>query len=139
VSIGCNAIKVAAIPTVQSLVMTRSGLALFVADFFQPVNDFAVERFLNRDVRHGCGWRGAVPVLLAGRKPDDVPRPDFLNRAAPALCAPAASRDNQGLTQRMCVPSGAGARLKCNDCAVDTRRIGSLKRRVDARGAGEPI
>ena len=27
-------------------------------------------------MRHGGGGRRAVPVLLAGRKPDDVARPD---------------------------------------------------------------
>jgi hypothetical protein len=50
---------------------------LFVADLFHPVNRFAVELFLNGDVRHGRGWRGAVPMLLARREPDYVSRSDF--------------------------------------------------------------
>src|SRR6266566_9842624 len=37
----------------------RSGLVLFVADLFHPVGGLAVELFLNGDVRHGRGCRGA--------------------------------------------------------------------------------
>jgi hypothetical protein len=36
-------------------------------------------------VRHGCGRRGAVPMLLTRRAPDHVTRPHFLDRASPAL------------------------------------------------------
>ena len=39
---------------------------------------------------HGRGPRGAVPTLLTWRKPDHVTRPDFLDRATPALYAVAA-------------------------------------------------
>jgi hypothetical protein len=45
---------------------------LFVADLFHPVDGLAVELFLNGDVGHGGGGRGPVPMLLAGREPDDV-------------------------------------------------------------------
>ena len=73
----------------KPLVVTRkvaaSRLILFVADLFHPVHGFAVELFLNGDVRHGRGGRRAVPVFLARRKPDHVARPDFFNRPAPAL------------------------------------------------------
>ena len=58
---------------------------LLVADLFHPVDDLAVQRFLNGDMRHCRRRRGAVPVLLAGRKPDHVAWPDFLDRPAPAL------------------------------------------------------
>jgi hypothetical protein len=33
-----------------------------VADLFHPVDDLAVERFLNCDMRHGGGWRGTMPM-----------------------------------------------------------------------------
>src|SRR6266542_2325113 len=58
---------------------------LFVADLFHPVHRLAVELFLNGDVRHGRGRRGAVPVLLTRREPYHVARPNLLDRAAPAL------------------------------------------------------
>ena len=85
---------------------------MFVADFFQPVDDFSVEGFLNGDVGHGGGGRSAVPVFFAGGEPDDVAGSDFLDGAAQALGAAAAGEDNQGLTQRMRVPGGAGAGFK---------------------------
>ncbi len=75
------------------------GLVLFVADLFHPVNHFAVERFLNGDVGHGRGWRGAVPMFLARREPDHVTGPNLFDRAAPTLRSLAASRDDQGLAQ----------------------------------------
>ena len=83
-----------------------AGLVLLVADLFHPVDGFAVELFLNGDVRHGRGWRGAVPVLLTRREPDHVARPNFLDRPAPALCPAATGRHDQGLAQRMGVPCG---------------------------------
>jgi hypothetical protein len=64
---------------------------LFVADLFHPVHGLAIEPFLNGDVRHGGGGCGAVPVLLTRRKPDDVARPNLLDRASPALRQPGAA------------------------------------------------
>ena len=93
---------------------------LFVADLFHPVDDLAVELFLNGDVRHGGGRRGAVPVLLAGREPDHIAGPDFLDRPALALRPAAAGRDDQGLAERMRVPCGARARLE-RDAGAGTR------------------
>src|ERR1039457_2379919 len=107
---------------------SRSSLVLFIADLFHPVNRFAVELFLNGDVRHGRGWRSAVPMLLARREPDHVTRTNFFDRAAPALHASAASRHDQRLTQRMGVPCGAGAGFKRDNCAGNPRGITSFKR-----------
>src|SRR6266567_9215429 len=73
----------------------RSGLVLFVADPFHPVGGLAVELFLNGDVRHGRSWRGTVPMFLTRREPDHVPRPNVLNRTAPALYPAAASCHDQ--------------------------------------------
>ena len=93
------------------IVFVRLGIrrVLFVGDVFQPVDHLAVELFLNGDVGHGGGWRGAVPVFFARRKPDHVAGADFLDRAAPALHAPAAGGHDQGLAQRVSMPGGAGA------------------------------
>ena len=74
-------------------------------------------------MRHGGRRRGAVPVLLAGRKPDDVAGPDFLDRAALALRPAAAGGDDQGLAERMGVPGGAGAGLEGDAGAADAGRI----------------
>src|SRR5436305_9880577 len=58
---------------------------LEVADLFHPFNLFPVERFLNRDVTHSTGCRGAVPMFLVGRKPHYVAGYDFFNPATFAL------------------------------------------------------
>ena len=73
------------------------------------------------------GWRGAVPVLLAGREPDDVSGPDFLDWAAPSLCQAGAGRDDESLTERMRVPCSARARLERYAGTLNKRRIGCLK------------
>src|SRR6516162_7906917 len=52
---------------------------LVVTHLLHPVDDLAVQCFLNRDVSHrGCGL-GAMPMLLARRRPDHVTRPDLLD------------------------------------------------------------
>ncbi len=99
------------------LLVCFGGLVLFVADLLHPVNHFAVERFLNGDVRHGRGGRGAMPMLFARREPDHVAGPNLLDRAAPTLRSPAASRNDQRLAKRMGVPCGSSARLERDDCA----------------------
>src|ERR1700730_18215635 len=90
-----------------------SGPVLVVADLFHPVGAFTVEPFHNGDVGHGRGRRGAVPMLLAGRKPDHVAWPDFLLGTAPSLRPPETRCDDQFLTEWMRVPCGAGTRLEC--------------------------
>ena len=61
----------------------RSAPVLLVAHLLHPVHNLAVERFLHGDMRHCRGRRRAVPVLLAGRKPDHIAGPDLLDRTAP--------------------------------------------------------
>ena len=61
---------------------------MVVADVLHPVDNFAVERFLNGDMRHGDCWTCTMPVFLSGLEPDDVARPDFFDRAAPPLDPP---------------------------------------------------
>ena len=64
-------------------------------------------------------------------------RPNFLSRAARALNPAETRRDDQGLTERMCVPSGAGSRLERDAGASHTCWFGRLEQRINANGAGE--
>ena len=121
------------------VVAPGSSAVLRIADVFQPVDDLAVKRFRNRNVCHRCGRRRAVPVLFARREPNDVPRPDLLDRPALALRKAAAGRHDQCLPQRMRVPGCARAGLERDAGAADARRIGRLEQRVDADRAGEPF
>src|SRR6266700_1920929 len=115
----------------------RSGLLLFVADLFHPVGGLAVETFLNGEVRHGRGWRGAVPMFLTRLEPDHVTRPNFLDRTTPALDPAAASRHDQGLAQRVAVPCGPSAGLERDTCADRACRLGCLEQGVNAYRAGK--
>src|SRR6266571_7804689 len=118
---------------------TFSSAVLFIADFFHPINDIAVEIFLNGNVRHGRGRRRAVPMLLARRKPNHVARTNFFNRAAFALNASTAGSNNQSLAERMRVPSRACARLEGETCAGYACRSGSAEQWINPHRAGEPI
>src|SRR4051812_8220226 len=97
-------------------------LVLLVGDLLEPFDGLAVERLLNRDVRHGCRPRRAVPVLLVGPDGHDVAGADLLYPAAPALVETAARRDDQCLTERVRVPVAARARLERDVRAGRTRR-----------------
>src|SRR5437667_6431393 len=76
---------------------------LLVADLFHPVDDLAIERFLNGDVCHCCGWRSAMPMFLVRRKRDHIPWTDFFDRATLALSTTAPGCPGQGLPQRMLI------------------------------------
>src|SRR5258708_31665898 len=76
-----------------------------------PIDNLAVELFLNGNMCHGRRRRGAMPVLLAGREPDHITRPDFLGRTAFALDPAAARRDDERLTERVRMPRSPGPRL----------------------------
>src|SRR5690348_11617450 len=110
---------------------------LLIANLFHPVGGFAVELFLDRDVRHGRGWTGSVPMLLSRREPDHVARTNFLNRTAPALCPAAAGRHDQSLAQRVRVPSCPSAGFERNTGADRARRGVRLEQRVNTHSAGE--
>src|SRR5215469_3656603 len=96
----------------RSLRLPRLGAILRVTNVFQPIDNLAVKRFGDRDVRHCRGRSCTMPVLLARREPDNVARPDLLNRPALALREAAACRHDQRLTERMRVPGGARAGFK---------------------------
>src|SRR5205085_7413117 len=110
-----------------------------VGDLLHPINRFAVELLLNGDVRHRRRCRRPVPVLFAGRKPDHVTGPDFLDRPAPALRPAAAGRHDQGLAERVRVPRGPGTRLESDAGPAHAARFGRVEERVDPNRAGEPI
>src|SRR5688500_14894252 len=95
-----------------SILLLLSALILFVADLFQPVGRLAVELFHNGDVGHGRGWCSPVPMLFTRWEPDHVTRPNFLNRASPALGQAKTGRYDQGLAQRVGVPGCPSARLE---------------------------
>ena len=112
---------------------------LLIADLFQPVDYLAVLLFLNGDVRHARGRRGSMPVFLAGREPDHITRPNFLDRAAPALCQTAASGDDKSLAERVRVPCRSRARLERYAGALNKCRIRRLKKWINPNRSCEPF
>ena len=117
-----------------------SGLAvLLVADVLHPVHDLAIELLLSGDVRHGGGWRGAVPVFLTRLEPDHVAGPDFLDGPADTLDAAPARDDDQRLAQRMGMPCGAGAGLERDDRGSRASRVIRLEQGIDAHRASKPV
>src|SRR2546423_9115353 len=110
---------------------------LFVADLFHPVDGLAVELLLDGDMSHCRRGRCSMPVLLTGRKPDDIARPDFLDGPTPMLRPAAAGRHNQCLTEWMSVPCGPCARFERDAGASAACGFGYLEQGVNADAAGE--
>ncbi len=77
-----------------------------------PVDELTVELFLDGEMTHGRSRSGAVPVLLARRKPHDIARPDFLNGSTFALNPAKAGHNKERLPKRVCMPCAPRARLK---------------------------
>ncbi|HXP39554.1 MAG TPA: hypothetical protein VN833_04760 [Candidatus Acidoferrales bacterium] len=77
-------------------------------------------------------------MFLAGRETDEAAGTDLLDRAFPALRPAATSSDDENLTKRMRMPSGAVRGSKVT-LAPHQRRVRRLKKRIDPHGAGEPI
>src|SRR5690348_16432290 len=102
---------------------------LLVADLLHPIDRRAVELFLDGDVAHGRGRRGAVPMLLAGRDPDHITGANVLGRFPLALNPAATSSDDQGLTERMRVPRRARAGLEGDEVHTDTGRLRRIVQR----------
>ena len=121
------------------LITAVSRAILVIGDFFHPVNDFAVERFLNGDMRHGCCWSRAMPMLLAWRKQDHIAGTDLLNWTTLALRPAAAGYDDQRLTQRVCMPCSSSAGLERDTGASRACRGVCLKQGIDPYRAGKPI
>src|SRR5947207_14201233 len=85
---------------------------LFVTDRLHPIDGFAIQRFLNVDVRHSRGRCCSVPMLQARREPDHIARPYFLDEPIFPLNPAEAGGDDQRLAERVRMPSSAGARLE---------------------------
>src|SRR5436309_4475299 len=100
------------IPAPEDVLTIASLAVLIVSDVLHPLDHLAVELLLDGDVGHGRGRRRSVPVLLARREPDDVARPDLLDRAAPALHPAAPGRHDERLAERVSVPRRPCARLE---------------------------
>src|SRR5439155_26279152 len=81
--------------------------------------------------------RRAMPMLLAGRKPHDIARPDFFDGCTPALREPKAGRDDQRLAERMRMPCGTRTRLEGDARASNSRRLRGIEYRIDAPCSGE--
>src|SRR6266700_2083996 len=112
---------------------------LLIGNVLHPLDDFTIQRFLNGDVSHCSCRRRAVPMLLVRRKPDHIARMDLLNGTALALRPTKTRRNDQRLTEWMCMPGGAGTRVECYASATNTCRRARLEQRVDAHRAAKPI
>ena len=110
---------------------------LLIADVFHPLNDFSIQSLLNGYMRHRRSRTCAMPMLLTRRKPDHIARPNFLDRTALALNPPKTRRDDQRLTEWMCMPGGVSTRLERDTCATHTCRFGCLEQRINANCAGK--
>src|SRR5260221_709682 len=89
------------------LVLRRYSEIFFVGDLLHPGDVLAVERLLDRNVRHRFARRRAVPVLLVGRAPQHVTGVELEDWAALHLRPADAFGDDQGLAERMRVPGSA--------------------------------
>src|SRR5437773_8132138 len=76
-------------------------------------------------------------MFFTGREPDHIARPNFLDRSAPTLSPSESRRDEQRLTEWMCMPSGASTRLESDACPANTRRFGCLEQRVNPNCPGK--
>jgi hypothetical protein len=116
-----------------------TSVILFVADLFQPIDHLTVKRFLNGNMCH-CGCRrSAVPMLLVRRKPNHIAWPDFLDRAAATLRPAKTGRNDQRLTEWMCMPGGASTRPERDACTGHACRFGRLEQRVNSNPTRKPI
>lgn len=119
--------------------LARLGEIFQVGHGRHPVDGLPVEVLLDREMGHGRGGAGAVPVFFAGRKPDHIAGVDFLDRAAPALGAATAGGHDQSLAERVGVPRGAGAGLEGDAVAGRSGGRGGGKERIDPDDPCEPI
>jgi len=65
---------------------------LLVVDLLHPIDHLAVNALLDRDVSHGRSRACAMPVLLAGREPNEIAGADLLDGSAFSLNPAVASR-----------------------------------------------
>lgn len=88
-----------------------------------PFGSLAVECLGKSNVRHTHVLAGAMPMLGMGRDPDNITRPNLLNRTFPMLYEADTCGDDQRLAQRVGMPSRARARLEGNDPSTKAGRL----------------
>ena len=110
---------------------------MLLSDLLHPVDDLAVELFRNGDMRHTRDCRGSMPMFDARWNLNDIALLHFLNWAAPLLDQASPGRDDQRLSQRVDVRSGASARLECDNPTANARGIASLEWGMDTYGTLE--
>src|SRR5438067_1803703 len=84
---------------------------------------------------------GAAPCqcFSPGANHTTSPGRIFLHLPAVALHPAASAGDDQGLPERVGVPSGACSRLEGHARATDPCRVRPVKQRVNTHRAGEPV
>ena len=120
----------------EAFLTVYHGLILFVAHLLHPLDDLAVELFLNRDMGHGRSRRGTMPVLFLGRAPHHVARSYCHFWTAFALHPATPVRDDQGLPERMDVPGCPSAGREGDADGEHARRIRRLGQWVNGYGPG---
>src|SRR6478672_392051 len=105
-------------PELFSLLIIHSLLVFLIAHLLHPLDNFATERFLNRDMGHGRGRRRAMPMLFVLRAPHHVPGSYLCFGTALALHPAAPGCHDECLTERVSMPRRAGARLECDTRAT---------------------
>ncbi len=111
---------------------------LLVGDVLHPIDDFAVEFFLNGDVAHRR--LGAAPCQCFSPGENQTTSPGRISSIGPpSRCTqPQPEGDDQRLTERMRVPGRARARLESDESAGNTSRVWP-KHRIDPDRPGEPL
>src|SRR3954471_1013061 len=89
-----------------------SAAILFVGDLLHPVHVLAADHVGDRDMAHGIGRCGSVPVLHTRRRPNDITRLDLPLLVALFLNPARSGCDDQNLASGMGVPSGPSARCE---------------------------
>src|SRR3954463_12885979 len=68
-------------PALKVAARCRPGEIFLVGDMLHPGDRRAVQRFLDGDVGHALARRGAVPMLVLGRAPENVAGMEFEDRS----------------------------------------------------------
>jgi hypothetical protein len=118
-------------------VFGQAGKVLLVSNFLQPVDVLAIQRFLDRDVRHRRRRCRTMPMLVARGASDYIACADLDDRLAFALRPAAARGDDQSLSKWMGVPGRACTRLESHAGARYTRRRGWSVQWVDPDDTGK--
>src|SRR5579872_112715 len=114
-------------------------MVLLVRDVLQPIDDFAVELFLKRDVRHRGGRGSTMPVLLTWREPYHITGSNLLHQPTFTLNPAAPGGHDKRLTEWVRMPGSPGTRLESHAGTRHKCRIGCLKQGIDSHCAGEPF